>query len=104
MSRKQGSYELWVKMGSEIQDIENRLIAFLLNPNYSELFTARLIDTLLKATRSIETFKSGAEDRMIHQMNPPQTENHKYLGVFYGENFAEVVDLVASNYDPGLKT
>lgn len=101
MSNKQESYELWKQMGSEIHDIDNRLMAFLLNQNYMDLLTARLIDTLFKATRYIEIFRSNAEDRMLKKINPPQSENHKYLSVFHGENFAEVVDLVVNNYDPG---
>jgi len=94
------THEEWQKMGTEIQDIENRLKAFLLNPNYQKLMTARLTDTLIRAVENIERFKSKAEDRMFVELDPSRCDDCKYFNVFYSQTqFADVLDIVVDNYD-----
>lgn len=57
--------------------------------------TAKLVDTLLRAVSHIEKFKGRAEDLMLSELNPPRSEDHKYLSVFYSENqFVDIVDKV----------
>lgn len=81
---EQGVYEQWKSMGDEIQEISNRLTAFMCNPGHQELMTAKLSDTLCRALEHIEKFRCRADSRMFDKVNPPWSENEKWFRVFYG--------------------
>jgi len=78
---KREEFEKWTLLGQEIKDIRKAILNLMIWEELKSLWTARLIDALLKSVHYIDIFRSRAEDRIFQRL--PYLENHEGFNVFY---------------------
>ncbi len=82
--KEQTLYESWKAIGDEIQEIRDRLISFMCNPNYQKLGNKELSNILSRVIDHVDKFRDKAEERMFNKVKPPLVDNLNWLNVFYG--------------------